>query len=45
MAEEIHQVVAYALFAVAGLHELAALYHQFVRRDGVLLRILPGGRG
>ena len=41
-AEEIHQWLAYALFALAGLHILAALWHQFVRRDGLLLRILPG---
>ena len=42
-AEEIHQFLAYALFALAGLHVLAALWHQFVRRDGLLLRILPRG--
>jgi cytochrome b561 len=44
-AEEIHQLLAYALFALAGLHILGALWHQYVRRDGVLLRILPGGVG
>jgi cytochrome b561 len=44
-AEEVHQLLAYALFAVAGLHVLGALWHQYVRRDGVLLRILPGGVG
>jgi cytochrome b561 len=42
-AEKIHQLLAYALFAVAGLHILGALSHQYVRRDGVLLRILPVG--
>ena len=41
-AEEIHQLLAYALFAVAGLHILGALWHQYVSRDRVLLRILPG---
>lgn len=41
-AEEIHQLLAYALFAVVGLHVLGALWHQYVRRDGVLLRMLPG---
>ena len=41
-AEEIHQLLAYALFALAGLHVLGALWHQYIRRDGVLLRILPG---
>jgi cytochrome b561 len=27
------------------LHAAAALYHHFIRRDGVLLRMLPGGTG
>jgi cytochrome b561 len=40
-AETIHQFLAYGLFALAGLHILAALYHHLVRRDGVLLRMLP----
>jgi cytochrome b561 len=44
-AEKIHQWLAYALFAVAALHAFAALYHHFVRRDGVLVRMLPGGTG
>ena len=44
-AEEVHQVLAYCLFGVAAIHAAAALYHHFVRRDGVLLRMLPGGTG
>ena len=40
-AETIHQLLAYGLFALAGLHILAALHHHFVRRDGVLSRMLP----
>jgi cytochrome b561 len=28
---------------LAALHALAALYHHFVRRDGVLVRMLLGG--
>ena len=44
-AEEIHQVLAYCLFGLAALHAAAALYHHFIRRDGVLLRMLPGGTG
>jgi len=43
--EDIHGYLAYTLFTVAGLHALAALWHQFVRRDGVLSRMWPGGRG
>ena len=30
------------LLALVGLHVAAALYHYFVRRDGVLQRMLPG---
>ena len=39
--EDIHGYLAYALFALAGLHAVAALYHHWIRRDGVLLRMLP----
>ena len=42
--EDIHGYLAYALFALIGLHALAALWHHFVRRDQVLLRIMPGRR-
>ena len=44
-AEEIHQLLAYCLFGLAALHAAGALYHHFFRRDGVLLRMLPGGTG
>lgn len=40
--EDVHQYLAYALFAVAGVHALAALWHHFIRHDGVLRRMLPG---
>lgn len=39
--EDIHGYLAYALFAVAGIHALAALWHHFIRHDGVLRRMLP----
>jgi cytochrome b561 len=44
-AEEVHQLLAYCLFGLAALHAAAALYHHFVRRNGLLLRMLPGGTG
>ena len=44
-AEEIHQLLAYSLFALVALHVAGALWHQYVRRDGVLMRMLPGGAG
>ena len=44
-AEKMHQWLAYALFALAGLHAAGALWHHYIRRDGVLMRMLPGGTG
>lgn len=38
----IHEWAAYALMGLAGLHAAAALWHHYVRRDGVLRRMLPG---
>jgi cytochrome b561 len=43
--EDIHGYLAYALFALAGLHALAALWHGFIRRDGVLSRMWPNSAG
>jgi cytochrome b561 len=37
--EDWHGYLAYALFTLAGIHALAALWHQFVRRDGLLARM------
>lgn len=42
--EDIHGYLAYALFALAGLHAGAALWHHFFLRDGVLSRMWPGLR-
>jgi len=39
--QEIHGDLAYAIFGLAGLHALAALWHHFCRRDGVLARMWP----
>jgi cytochrome b561 len=40
---DVHGLLAnYAMLALVGLHVAAALYHYFVRRDGVLQRMLPG---
>jgi cytochrome b561 len=38
--EDIHGYLAYALFAIAGLHALAALWHRYILRDGVLARMM-----
>lgn len=38
---EAHEVLAWTLAGLAGLHAAAALYHHFLRRDDVLRRMLP----
>jgi cytochrome b561 len=37
-----HEIAAWSLAALVGLHVLAALKHQFVDRDGLIQRMLPG---
>ena len=39
--EFVHKTGQYAIYAVVGLHVAAALYHHFIKRDGVLRRMLP----
>jgi cytochrome b561 len=40
---DVHSILAeYVLLVLVGLHVAAALYHYFIRRDGVLQRMLPG---
>jgi len=39
--EDLHGYLAYGIFALAGVHILAALWHQFVKHDGVLRRMWP----
>ncbi|RRH93520.1 cytochrome b [Mesorhizobium tamadayense] len=41
---ELHSLCANGILIVAGIHALAALYHHFIRRDGVMARMLPGNR-
>lgn len=41
----VHTWLGDAILWVAGAHALAGLYHHFVRRDGVLRSMLPGGSG
>lgn len=38
-----HFVGRWIAWPIVGLHVAAALYHHWVRRDGTLLRMLPGG--
>lgn len=39
--EEIHELLFFSLVALAGLHIVAALKHQFVDKDGILMRMVP----
>lgn len=42
-AGDIHIYMMWTLAGLIGLHVLAALYHHFLRHDGVLRRMLPAG--
>lgn len=42
--EEVHEVLVILLLALVILHVVAALKHQFVDRDGLMHRMLPGRR-
>lgn len=42
-AGDIHNALVWVLLGFIALHIVAALYHRFVMRDGVMQRMLPGG--
>lgn len=39
-----HVALSYVVVGIIALHAGAALWHQFIRRDGLLLRMWPAGR-
>lgn len=39
--KSIHEFLGNAMIALIALHFLAALWHQFIRRDGLMQRMLP----
>lgn len=39
--EDLHELAAHAMMALAGLHAAAAIGHQYILRDGTLGRMLP----
>lgn len=41
-ATDLHVYAQWALYALIVLHVVAALYHQFIVKDGVLMRMWPG---
>ncbi len=42
-AGDIHGIAANVLIIVAGLHSVVALYHHFILKDGVMMRMLRPG--
>ncbi|MDX2322106.1 MAG: cytochrome b [Moritella sp.] len=40
IAGQIHEILAWALIAVAGIHALAALKHHFINKNNTLIRML-----
>jgi cytochrome b561 len=40
--QELHNYVAWTIVIVAALHAAAALYHHYVLKDRILMRMLPG---
>ncbi|HRO14865.1 MAG TPA: cytochrome b/b6 domain-containing protein, partial [Paracoccus sp. (in: a-proteobacteria)] len=40
-AGEMHELLGNVLFALVGLHILAAIYHQLVLKDGLIRRMIP----
>ena len=44
LLHEAHEWVGWAIIAIAFAHALAALYHHYVLKDGVLGRMLPAAR-
>ena len=41
---DLHRLLALLLILTAGLHSAFALFHHYVKKDGVLKMMLPGGR-
>ena len=39
--QEVHQTFGKVGYFLIGLHAVAGLYHHYIRRDNVLLRMLP----
>jgi cytochrome b561 len=42
--DQVHDINAWIIMALVGLHAFAALIHHYLRRDAVLRRMLPGFR-
>lgn len=42
LIHEVHEYIGWAIVIIAFAHALAALYHHYVLKDRVLMRMLPG---
>ena len=42
--DRLHGLSAYLLLALAGVHICAALWHQLIRRDRLIARMMPASR-
>ena len=42
IAGQVHYYLAFVTIGIASFHALAALYHHFRKRDGILMRMLTG---
>ena len=45
LVDQIHNITAWSIIVLAGVHALAALYHHYLLKDGVLRRMLPQHAG
>ena len=41
LLKSVHQVLAFAMIGVVAVHVLAAIEHQWIRRDRLMLRMMP----
>jgi len=42
LMSEIHEISSFVIIGLVSLHVIGALYHHFIKKDKVLLRMLPG---
>jgi len=45
LVDQFHDITAWTIIVLAGLHALAALFHHYLLKDGVLRRMLPRHAG
>jgi cytochrome b561 len=41
LTHDMHEIGGWVIVALVGLHVVGAFYHQFVQKDGLLMRMLP----